>query len=294
MDTMDNLREIPIEGRKCLANQILVDVTRFMEKHNLKYWLAYGTLLGAVRHGGYIPWDDDIDLCMPRKDYFEFIELWNKYTDEHSDIYEIITPHKIEGSIYKRLKIVDNRTIMKEYTQIKSAVFIDVFPVDGYKNEADFEKGLREVHRLQNLYDLLSHQTIAYSNPFKQVMGHMILFFYKLTGRERKLEKIKNKLLTKYDFYSLNYCSYAEDAYIKKGPWKTEWMEPLKKISFENNEYLCPCDYDAVLTKSYGDYMTLPPEDKRYAHGWYNMYWREEVTDEEIKEAISGWVSCAK
>ena len=99
------MKKLDIEEIKKLSYNILKEFKRICEKYDLHYWLSYGTLLGAVRHKGFIPWDDDIDVCMPRADYMKFIEVFSKETDSR---YEIISPYEAKKSFYRRMKIADN------------------------------------------------------------------------------------------------------------------------------------------------------------------------------------------
>ena len=127
------MREIGFSEIKRVALDILKDVAHFCDTHDIRYVLAYGTMLGAVRHKGFIPWDDDIDIMMPRDDYNRFIKLYN----DHNPRYQVYSIENDDSYTYTMAKVFDQETVMIDNTLWrnfdKAGVFIDIFPLMGYR-----------------------------------------------------------------------------------------------------------------------------------------------------------------
>ena len=128
------MKEIYLEELRVIQLELLQQIADFCEKNNIKYFLAYGTLIGAIRHKGYIPWDDDIDIVMPRDDYDRFLELYN----EAYPFSKVVDMYNTKHYGFAFAKVHDVRTIIYEtqYAQDSFGVFVDVFPIDGIKGES--------------------------------------------------------------------------------------------------------------------------------------------------------------
>ena len=127
------MRSRPIEELKLLQREVLDDIVQFCQEHGLRYTLAYGTLLGALRHKGYIPWDDDIDIHMPRPDYEKFLSLYNNRNSDDS-----VVTHEMDRRYHVPFaKVYRKGTIVKEffYKQSVFGAYVDIFPIDGIKDE---------------------------------------------------------------------------------------------------------------------------------------------------------------
>ena len=267
----ENKKPLSIEEiKKCELN-VLLAFADFCSKNNLKYYLAYGTLLGAVRHKGFIPWDDDIDLVMPRADYNRFIELTG-YNPIAPEIETRIYRDCRLPNIYPYVKVIDMKTIVYEKGKSKkniSGIWIDVFPLDGFPEKQEDADALYAAYKkLRNIHDLSVTNTFYIRQSFiKKVVKAFFVPFIKLYGTKRLCRKIDLLAQT----YSYDKCKAVADftwadnssSFILK-----EELEPAAEVEFEGHLFKAPGNYKAYLTRVYGDYMQLPPESERIPHGF--------------------------
>ena len=240
--------------------EILNVIHKICVENNLKYSLFFGTLLGAVRHGGFIPWDDDIDIIMPRDDYEKLISIWsdvapkgyllqNKRTD--SDFTQNFTKIRKDHTTY----IQDEVEKTKKY---HTGIFVDIFPVDRVA-----PKGVkRKVQYIASAFNLLTARGHVSGN--KGIIGvvekmvlslplNLQLKIYHTT--ERYISKYKCKIDA--EWYS---SDTIEDC---KKYFPSDMFENITMIQFNEGEYCCAKDADVILTKTYGDYKQLPPVEER-------------------------------
>ena len=275
--------------------QILKDIADVCEKHHLRYFLAYGTLLGAVRHQGFIPWDDDIDLLMPRKDYIKFHEaiqkeMGEKYTIESTitkeDYYSFSARLRLNGTTYPEEPL--------EYVDTHTGIFVDIMPRDDLKTD----KGLMLHLRGHVAFWMSALRAIAHGTKFSQekfrTLGKMLhpfsLLFYGELSR-RIFEDLSMSKSQAGGDYMANLASFGN---WKKSLVSKDVYGEGVKLQFEDATFWAPKDYDTVLRKSYGDYMCLPPlEQQVSAHhtadvnfGKYTTF-VEECLQKDGKKVIS-------
>ena len=242
------------------------------EKHNLKYFLMGGTALGAVRHKGFIPWDDDIDVGMPREDYDKFMTLQYEYEG---------TPYFIQNYktdpcyIYGFAKLRDSSaTYIENFYKnhrINHGLWIDIFPFDGMSRKMVPAKKLgRKVWHVyfQSFFAYLPalRRKVRKKTWFKDILLNIVAgLFYILD-----IAHFRNKVAEKYaKKIPLNESVLAGNLFgfnMKKEAMPTKIFQEFIKVPFENIEAMIMKDYDAYLTYLYGDYMKLPPEEKRVGH----------------------------
>lgn len=237
------------------------------EKENLKYYAIGGTALGAVRHNGFIPWDDDLDVGMPRKDYERLKELSCKINHQSDFILEF--PDNKKDFVYPYGKIYDTKTTLVESTRYKTkrGIFIDVFPIDGVGNT--LEESMETFKKVDKKINLLCTRICALRKDRKWYKNIAILLSRCvpdfLLGSLKIIKEIDSMCKLKdYDEceYVANYCgNWHEKEIIKK-----EWVENPVLCKFEDIQIYIPEDADAYLKRVYGDYMKLPPEEKRVTH----------------------------
>lgn len=271
-----NQKPLSLEEIKKIELNILTEFASFCDSNNLKYYLAYGTLLGAVRHKGFIPWDDDIDVIMPRPDYNKFIELTG-YKPIKENLETRLYRACLHPNIYPFAKVVDTKTIVYEKGKSRkniSGIWIDIFPLDGYPEDKEAaEKLFNKYKRLRNLQDL------ATTNPFyvrqnitkKIIKAIFITPFVKLYGIKNICRKIDLLAQT----YSYENCQTLSDFTwgdnIESYLLKSE-LEPAVQLEFEGKSFKVPAGWQQYLTCLYGDYMQLPPEEERIPHGFKAFY----------------------
>ena len=250
---------------KKIELEILSVVHNFCVEHNLKYTLAYGTLLGAVRHKGFIPWDDDIDIWMPREDYERFIELW---TNNPIDGYLLQTPYNEPEFTQNFSKIrKDNTTYLQsgeEHLSYHKGIFIDVFPLDRVASSS-FK---RKLQKFDAIFMML--YTRKYVPPTETGLKRIISKIFLSVVPKSKYDILKLKFeraLIKKSGSDTGYRSFDTFGDISLPPFSGDMFEDLQIIGFENREFFAPKNPIDMLSIQYGDYMQLPPVEERvWAH----------------------------
>ena len=260
------LKQLTFEEIKKCEQNILEQFTAFCDKNNLRYYLAYGTLIGALRNKGFIPWDDDVDVNMPRKDYNEFISLLAKQNNLISDNIEIKTPSSKKYQ-YPFVKVIDNTTFVQEKTmkkKYKTSVWIDIFPMDKVpeqKNER--EKFINKIKKMDKYYFYTIERKYSGSDLIGKIKFNIlrILFtpVYSIINQKKRIDEFAQK----YENSSFN--TYSELIINPKADLCIMNSDDFKqtKVTFEGKLYTTFLNYDKVLKDYYGDYMQLPPENKR-------------------------------
>lgn len=258
----ENIKNVlTLEERKTIGYDILCYVDKWCREHNVKYYLGYGTLLGAVRHKAFIPWDDDIDIIMFREDYTEFIKQFNTACDGR---YKCIDFEN--GTYYfPYAKVVDTRTVYSPESIIPLddlGIGIGIFPFDYLENEKvdrllyGYAKMLR-----YSLYNNKSELSLSGKNFLKLP----IYLFAKCIGWKRWSRIIRKR--SEKHFKEQRYCFTAGGMAVNELLiFEKSMFEETVSVTFEGTEFPAPKDFDAVLSKTYGDYMQLPPVESRVAH----------------------------
>ncbi|MDE6655547.1 MAG: LicD family protein [Anaeroplasmataceae bacterium] len=257
-DQLKKLQDIEIE--------LLQEVDRICQKHNLVYTLAFGTLLGAVRHQGFIPWDDDIDIWMPREDYNKFKEICKTELNEKY-FYQSHSTDKKYYYVFDKLRV--NNTVFKETFLAKHkmhhGVFLDIFPLDYV---ADKPSKRKRQYFLFHFYrtGLISKFVDIKARKGKKKFMAMILKLLYLFFPMRFLYKKANKHATKYQHIPQKYYTdfsvglgRVDDMYLLP----VEYFKDIIRVPFGPIEANVPKQYDELLRKTYGDYMQLPPVENR-------------------------------
>lgn len=268
------MRDISLEEAKRLELEILINVADFCEKHGLRYYLAYGTLIGAIRHKGFIPWDDDIDIWMPRSDYNKLIEIYNAENEDKT--FHLIAPTAKESGFHTFVKIINVNTEKIEMGQKKGSVLgvdIDIFPLDGEpEDEKENEKWYKKLKQLYKRYTFSCKSLDGY--PLKTKIH--ILLYRGDAPRRNKIFAETLKLHAQYPYEECKYVGAMESIDIGlKERYEREWFEESVMVEFEGLSFRAPKGYHEVLTKTYGDYMQLPPESKRVTHHSNTMKWKD-------------------
>lgn len=257
------MKEISFDEGKKVMLDTLISVARFCDQNSINYSLAYGTLIGAIRHKGFIPWDDDIDIIMMRDDYERFIST---YKDERYKV--------IDGSFnpnHSHVRVSDEKTVLelnKWRGQFYNAgLWIDVFPIDkvpdSQKRYAMFRRKVwflfemqlsGEVHRNGFLNKVIFH----ICKPFSSYFGKKAL---------HKMKKYNNKETQSVANMGVWYLTFPK--------FPASYMDEFVEVDFEGHKFKAIKQYDAFLRGVYGDYMQFPPKEKQIPHHSYKAFWRE-------------------
>ena len=249
--------------------EILKKVIEICDKYHLRYYAVGGTLLGAVRHKGFIPWDDDIDIAIPRPDYNTFVELARK---ELKDPYRLTTiDDHSDRIVYYYVKAENKAVFLEQYARKNKnqvPVWIDIFPFDGAPdNEETAKNWIRKSKRLSSLLGMSQYSRCAADNLSNKPLNKLFLQL-KLDRliSTRAVWRALNKTATKYDYdTSEKICNLCGRYGVREIVDKKVLGEGCL-LPFESIEINGPQDYDAYLTHIYGDYKKLPPESERVTH----------------------------
>jgi len=257
-----------LKKMKALETDMLRAFLAVCEKLNLRYYLVGGTLLGAVRHRGFIPWDDDIDVAMPREDYDVFLREGQKYLPEY-----YFLQHLGSDSAYcmNFAKIRDSRTTFVEYSVRKypmnHGVFIDVFPLDNYPGT---EKEQKTMDYYQKIFKYRIRAAVEVPAPARHsplvelglnTLAALTCLPFANLRRALEAREMRQRSVPPGELWA-NYCG----AWGKKEIMPVQWFGQGAKLHFEGLEVTGPERYHEYLTQMYGDYMQLPPVEKRVGH----------------------------
>lgn len=253
---------------KQLQIDILDEVDRFCKQHNINYWLDCGTLLGAIRHEGFIPWDNDLDIGMLREDYDKFCKMYNKF----DNTYELHCYENDENFFFPFAKIYNTKTVLYE-PDIKGdrlSVNIDVF---AYDNAPIREKDLKKMYKKRDFLYLCNFHYRANNEPLGNSLRKLAIKTFrkliKLFPRRMYVMKLVDNA-KKYQFIeSGNIGDFTSIGTIIAD--KSIFSEFIER-RFEGGLYPVPKRYDEWLRIVYGDYMKIPPKEEQIVHSFEAFY----------------------
>ncbi len=255
-----------------IKNNILETLTVFDDfctKNELVYYLCGGTLLGAVRHKGFIPWDDDIDVCMPRPDYLKLIEMYRINSSMFGDKYKLFG-HALNNAKFPFLKIIDITThIDQKYSEGGSvdSLWIDILPVDGLPDDlVDVKKIYKKVGFNRRVLMLTNARLGEGKTGLKRALKYVLKPMALLYGADRAIAKI-DKIAAAHKYEDCTYVGivtwglYGASERVEKQAFEKKVL-----FDFEGHSFPSFSCWDDYLTNLYHNYMELPPKDKRVTH----------------------------
>lgn len=255
----ETLRKVQLEQLK-----MAVEVKRLCEKHDIKYFLDAGTLLGAVRHKGFIPWDDDLDMGMLREDYEKFCDIASKEMDQRFFLQTWHTDGEY-GLPFAKVRMKGTVYIEGKSAPLQNnGIYIDIFPYDNVPQD-EVKAVILKKKRIDICRRIMmkSHAKPWYDDGkinYKKRLGYILY-------QVRAIFNNRSALIEEYEKLVLSVTEgahkYPQFTSIHEDHLKSEWFDNLEKMCFENDKFSCIGDYDGYLTTMYGDYMTLPPESER-------------------------------
>lgn len=241
------------------------------QKIGVKYFLAYGSLIGAVRHTGFIPWDDDMDICMLREDYEKLQDYLIANPDER---YKVMSYKNNLNYVYPFMKVQDNQTyLLEEDVRIDSnmGIYVDIFPVDGYEDDSVFKDKMTRLIKKRQLSCYTFKGITNTKSLLNSLIRYISVIIFYFTNTNKYIRGIDDLAQSrKVDDYELvDYLIYKD---MNKPVWKREWLKQTITGVFEGKEFMIPKNYHEILTSDYGDYTQLPPVELRFSHHDFQLW----------------------
>lgn len=264
------------------AYEVLKNITKICDENGWKYFLTYGSLIGALRHQGIIPWDDDIDIMMPRPDYEKLREYFINNSKELLPM-KLFDPSVDKDYPHMISRISDMRyhLIFENEKDYGIGLFVDIYPLDGVGNDYDeANKLIDRTKIIASLCFLTGRKSFAVDNTSSNIkifFKFPTFVWAKIMGNKHYISKLM-RYSQKYNYEDSKYVAcLVWPAGKKNGQYRDVFKKELfeiKKHRFEDSEFNIPVGYHEFLTTTYGDYMT-PPDDKgRKTHHTYTSYIR--------------------
>ena len=263
---MSNSNEVSVRAIQSKMLEILVYFRDFCEANGLKFVLCGGTCLGAIRHQGFIPWDDDVDVFMLREDYEKLQDLWEKNAD--TSRYACVRSNETINIHHTATEIKDNNTTFINRHSVDSDIhhglMIDVIPIDGVP-DARWRKTLQMIDSM--IYCCFNFQRLPeHKGKLTYFATKLALGVFRSPKSRYRIWKAAEKRLSRYGTqHCSQVASFGEGTSIMRMRFPTQWFRDVSYLNFEGHRMPVPGNVDEYLKISFGDYMQLPPEEDRVA-----------------------------
>lgn len=267
----DMIKEIHVDELKSIQLDMLKDIDRFCTEHGIRYSLAFGTLLGAVRHKGFIPWDDDIDIMMPREDYERFLKGYCRKD------YKVVSLESDSNYALPFAKVYNDKTVMKEDVEVEIhyGVYIDIFPIDYI---VDTDDSIKAFLRKKKFFDSIHTLKVVSVKRGRSVLKNIVLLLAHTALFPISANRITRKVASVVAEYSRNGSMKAGIVVPTDCRYKSivpsTYFESYTGLEFEAHEFSVISHYDEWLTSWYGNYMELPPKEKQISHHVFKAWWK--------------------
>lgn len=255
--------EITLEERKKIQLEMLIEIDAFCRAHNIKYMLAFGTLLGAIRHKGYIPWDDDVDISMPLEDMLRFKKEFKSEKLKYSDV------DTENFHAYAFARISYKPTYSKIGLLCKSyGINIDLYPI--LEVSSNIDENMQIVQNLLPLYKRRNFM-LLWGGRFMRRLS-----IPKIPGFKSIVRVYREKLFEQFQCQG-GGCFHSIAGPLEKFEIHTFDFNPFEnmiEVDFEGHKFMAPAKYHEYLSHHYGEYMEFPPEDQRHPYHGGVYYWR--------------------
>jgi len=270
--------ELNIEQIHKATLEIVEKLIEICDKINVNYYVAYGSLIGVVRHKGFIPWDDDFDVVMLRDDYEKFCDYCIKNENKLKP-FKLLS-RKCEKKYPYNIARLNNMNYKAVYDNVQgyeSGIFIDIYPLDGAGSDVD--KVLKKVEKKKSnlfritLWSIDDHYTKStYNKWYRSIIKYFVRGYSKVRGAKHFLDKMENFK----NLYDINNSRYIAEMTWDSGLtlYEKSWFDKYIYMDFENLKVKVPIGYDDFLRCHYGDYMKFPPKEEQVPHHEYKVYQR--------------------
>lgn len=265
------MKEIGLEELKVLQLDVLQAIHDFCQKKGITYSLACGSALGAVRHKGYIPWDDDIDIYLLRDDYERLMKEYPM-----NGRYQLISMERDKEWDRPYAKAYDDATIFEEKFNCARiiGIGIDVYPIDQVPDEESdwlrFDKKRRFLQKLITIKQIKFNLSRGFAKNCFLVVTKTLLLPYS----RKVLSRCIDKYIKQFNANDCEWVFESAQGMIQKNRFHKVVFENTISVKFEDREFMLFSDFDEYLRNGYGDYMKLPPVEKRVAHHAYKAFWK--------------------
>ena len=267
------MKELSLQEHKEVGLKVLLAIDKICRENDIVYSLSYGTLLGAVRHGGFIPWDDDLDIMMPRADFLKFIE----YCKSNETPFSLASFGTDDKFGYMFAKACDKGTtlVSDNMKWSKDGVQVDIFPIENLGD--DKETAIKRFNKKRFARELLVAWNWKHyeKNPNKSLTYNVARLIFYIMSRfvsNKRLLKSINKYYNKFIGETPKFAGIVSGAYRSREIMESSIYAEYTDIVFEGEKFRTISKYHEYLTVVYGDYMQLPPEDKRVAPHDFKVY----------------------
>ncbi|MBO4235312.1 MAG: LicD family protein [Firmicutes bacterium] len=272
----DKMKELTLDQIKERQLNMLAWIDELCRREGIGYSVAYGTMIGAIRHGGYIPWDDDVDLFMTRANLDRFIKAFRSINDSG---YHLLN---WENNYFNFTKVIDSSTTVVEdcdYDVRNYGVWIDIFPVDNLPNPNSEEAKTKYAKMNKNLrlsqirgMHFRHLKTLSFPKNIVWLILRICLSVFPLGYFGKKVD---DAYLDYNDKYT-GFMGYLPQCSLESNTFPAKYFDEYIDIVFDGKKLRCLKEYDAMLRGYYGDYMQLPPEDKRVSGHSYRAFLKED------------------
>lgn len=262
IESLDELKKIELD--------IMLKIHHFCEENKIRYYMIAGTLIGAIRHKGFIPWDDDIDIAMPREDYEKFLKIFPEFGKKNN----LQAVNNRTKPYYGRpmTKVIDTRTLLTE-PEYRSddpiGVFVDIWVMDGVPNDASKGNWLKKMRKEKEILFASVYKAtteFSFGKNLAILLGRPINY----KKRAEKFDKLAQTYKYEECDIVVNYIGMTK----KLETYQKSWFGEGVLVDFEGYKFWAPAKYDMWLRARFGDYMQLPPENERIPHHVMNTYWK--------------------
>lgn len=266
----ENIKEV-----QSISLEILKFIDKVCKENDIKYSLCGGTLLGAIRHKGFIPWDDDIDIFMLRKDYDKFLEIMDKDSKTNKKYKALHFSENCKDYFYRFTKVVDLDTVLTESTYITPkdmGVFVDIFPMDDVDTK-NIKKVVKKNKKLGSLLAISANKKAGIKgNSFAKKCAKFVVSLYAKPFGWKHWAKKSEKYATSFNGKGFDHIFAFSGAYGIKDVFPKSMFDEFVELDFEGYKFPAIKQWDMYLKQLYGDYMTPPSPEKQITHHDFKAY----------------------